>query len=130
MLDWRFSIERKKLGAKLTHGVAMIKTLRNRFSVFSFSNRKYLQLVDRKPQRARSADEPIVVGGKGYRLSLLLEKVHRCQVEGVECSDRLRKDVRAQPRCRDRSTLAPVLVQFTLEVAEGHDGLARRRAGG
>src|SRR5215510_4749916 len=42
--------------------------------------------------------------------------------------DLQREAVRAQPMYRDRSTLAPVVLQFVLKFAEGHHRIARRHA--
>ena len=154
-----------------------------------------LQRVDRKAQSAGRADLPVVITRQCYGLALLLDKVHRREMKGVERSDRLgkrlqstrqdrqreldkrdpsqqsshfvamgsgrayargcasksrtrsadwnskslaralqagrglqREDARAPPMYRDRSTLAPVVLQFALEFAEGHHRVARRHA--
>src|SRR6266508_2635457 len=46
----------------------------------------------------------------------------------LEARDPPPRDERAQPRCRDRSTLAPVLMQFSLKLVERHHGFSRRYA--
>jgi hypothetical protein len=63
-----------------------------------------LEFVERKPEGAGAVDEPVVIAGERYRLSLLLEKVHRCQMKGIQRSHRLWKGFQC-PRQHGRREL-------------------------
>ena len=155
-----------------------------------------LELVERKPKGAGAVNEPVVIAGERYGLSLLLEKVNRRQMKGIQHSNRLwkglqcprqhgrselyqrqpteqradfirvrsrqfarvnsrpnlvldqpsrdqrflpeafrwgrglrPKDAPARPKYRDKSTVAPVLLEFLLDFAERGDGFSRRGSG-
>src|SRR5262245_61542913 len=62
--------------------------------------RESLQCVNGKAEGAGGADLPVVITRQGYTLSLLLDKVHRREMKGVERSYRLGK--RLQSTRQDR----------------------------
>ncbi len=45
----------------------------------------------RNPKSPRAGHKPVVVAGEGYGLALFEEKVHRCQMEGIQRPNRLWK---------------------------------------
>src|SRR3989338_8295125 len=59
-----------------------------------------LELVDRNFQTTGRIDDSAIVAGEPHDLSLLSEKVHRCHMERIQRSDRLRE--RLQSPCEDR----------------------------
>ncbi len=59
-----------------------------------------LKLVDRDPECTGRIDKPAIVACKPHDLSLLSEKVHRCQMERIQSSDRFRE--RLQSPYEDR----------------------------
>src|SRR5438093_1049325 len=61
-----------------------------------------LQRVNGKAQSAGRADLPAVITRQCYGLSLLLDKVHRREMKGVERSDRLRKRLQSTHQDRQR----------------------------
>src|SRR5919106_1920733 len=63
-----------------------------------------LELVERKPKGAGAVNEPVVIAGERYGLSLLLEKVNRRQMKGIQHSNRLWKGLQC-PRQHGRSEL-------------------------
>src|SRR5262245_31827977 len=50
-----------------------------------------LELVEWETKGAGAVNEPIVIAGERYGLSLRSKKVHRRQMKGIQCSHRLRK---------------------------------------
>ena len=61
-----------------------------------------LQRVNGKAQSAGRADLPVVITRQCYGLSLLLDKVHRREMKGVERSDRLGKRLQSTRQDRQR----------------------------
>ena len=59
-----------------------------------------LELVERESKGAGAADEPLVIAGKRYGLTLLSKKLHRRQMKRVQGSYRLRE--RFQCSCEYR----------------------------
>ena len=54
-------------------------------------NGKSLELVEWKAESAGAVDEPVVIAGQRYGLSLLSEKFHRRQMDGIQSSHRFWK---------------------------------------
>jgi hypothetical protein len=65
---------------------------------------KSLEFVDLKAKSARASDEPVVIAGERYGLPLLLEKVHRRQMERIQSSRGFGKGLQG-PRQHRRSEL-------------------------
>src|SRR2546427_1451535 len=63
-----------------------------------------LELVERKPKGAGPVNEAVVIAGERHGLSLLPEKIHRCQMKGIQRSHRLWKGLQ-RPRQHGRSEL-------------------------
>ena len=67
-----------------------------------------LQRVDRKAQSAGRADLPVVITRQCYGLALLLDKVHRREMKGVERSDRLGKGSKARAKTGKESSTSAI----------------------
>src|SRR5215510_4159530 len=61
-----------------------------------------LQSVNGKAQSAGRADLPVVITRQCYGLSLLPDKVYRCEMKGIEGSDRLGKRFQSTHQDRQR----------------------------
>jgi hypothetical protein len=66
------------------------------------STKMVLELVERKPQRASAVHQPVVVTREHHGLSLLSEKIHRRQMEGIQSPYRLGEGIQRSREHRRR----------------------------
>src|SRR5262245_22855601 len=64
------------------------------------NHRKSLEPIERESKSTGNIDQAVVVASERYGLSLLLDKVHRREMKGVECSNGLGE--RLQSTCQYR----------------------------